>query len=101
MQKRKTSEEQKHHLIELWKQSGLSQKEFSSQHGINYATFHLWVKSDKEKPSTKPGFVPVSFDSVPASSEIKIEIAFPSGIKLNFFYQPDLLYLQNLLQFNR
>ena len=47
------STEERHDLVERWKQSGLSMMAFSKQLGINYHTFVWWIKPKKNKAKSK------------------------------------------------
>ena len=78
-------------LIHRWEISGLNQKEFCSQEGINYYKFKYWKsRQSKEQgsvepkqPTSQPGFIPIT---VPEnrSTMSGLEITFPNGVKLNF-----------------
>lgn len=103
MQKKFTTQSQKNQFIQKWQDSGLSQKAFSQQIGISYATFHLWVKKYKQEiNSAIPAFVPLSVEAThfkkSNSTGNKIEIHTNSGLSITFSYQPDPAYLQNLLR---
>lgn len=99
MQKKFTSQEQRNQFIQEWQESSLSQKAFAEKHGINYGTFHSWVKKKgQDVKFEKPGFVPISITSTCFPSEAKVELTFSSGAKLSFSYQPDPAYLQSLLR---
>ena len=64
--------------VERWRQSGLTQKEFSQQLGIKVATFAYWVSRSKEE--SKTGFVPLR----PGQRDLAgdIEITYPNGVRL-------------------
>lgn len=64
--------------VERWRQSGLTQKEFSQQLGIKLATFAYWVSRSKEE--SKTGFVPLRPGQRDPASEI--EITYPNGVRL-------------------
>ena len=64
--------------VERWRQSGLTQKEFSQQLGIKVATFAYWVSRSKEE--SKTGFVPLRSGQRDPASEI--EITYPNGVRL-------------------
>ncbi len=40
--------------VELWKESGLSQKEYAQQEGISLHTFKYWVKKYNADHKPKP-----------------------------------------------
>jgi len=64
--------------VERWRQSGLTQKEFSQQLGMKVATFAYWVSRSKEEKST--GSVPLR----PGQRDLPgdIEITYPNGVRL-------------------
>jgi orotate phosphoribosyltransferase-like protein len=63
--------------VERWRQSGLTQKEFSQQLGMKVATFAYWVSRSKE--SEKKGFIPL----VPAAGSVEvIEVSYPNGVRI-------------------
>lgn len=64
--------------VEKWRQSGLTQKEFSQQLGMKVATFAYWVsrtRDEKEK-----GFIPLAPGKVDLGAEI--ELTYPNGVRL-------------------
>lgn len=64
--------------VERWRQSGLTQKEFSQQLGIKVATFAYWVSRSKEE--NKIGFVPLRLGQRDLAGDI--EITYPNGVPL-------------------
>lgn len=67
-------------LVEDWRASGLTQKVFSSLHGINIGTFSYWVARSKEAGSVSGSFVELSH--TPSSSRSQIEVIYPSGVRV-------------------
>ncbi|KAA8474323.1 hypothetical protein BDE36_3511 [Arcticibacter tournemirensis] len=64
--------------VERWRQSGLTQKEFSQQLGMKVATFAYWVSRSKE-PEKKKGFIPL----VPRAESVEaIEVSYPNGVRI-------------------
>jgi hypothetical protein len=89
-------------LIEAWKASDLTQKEFCSQHTIAYSGFHYWFKKFREDKSlSSPGsaFIPVKITS-PGSTHIPqatIELVMPDGRRVNFHQGVEVEFLRALL----
>jgi len=68
-------------LVRQWGESGLTRKEFCTQHGIGLAKFGYWIARWKEDQSggergfiamdpTRPGEMPV------------ISVVYPNGVRL-------------------
>lgn len=94
MEKAKVTPETRNRLLQEWANSSLSQKEFSVCKGIKYATFHSWVKKQKQDDDTPTDFIPLS---LPEFGNPVMELVFPTGKKLVFYAQPSVHYLQSLL----
>ena len=79
--------------IELWKESGLSQKKYCAHHHIAFSTFRYWQKKylkEKRTPNTKPSRqfltidVPAVVDmAMPIPGEEYITIIYPNGVQVN------------------
>jgi hypothetical protein len=85
-------------LIEIWKTSGKTQKEFCQEKDLAYHKFHYWFRKYNQwhgQPSDEPPFVSVSLR--PASSPSKLEIVYPDGRRLIFHQQVDAGFLRALL----
>ena len=65
-------------LVADWKASGLTQKAFSTLHGIKVATLGYWVARSKELDGNH--FIPITRGS--ARSSEPIEIIYPTGVRL-------------------
>lgn len=64
--------------VERWRQSGLTQKEFSQQLGMKVATFAYWVSRNKELEKKK-GFIAL----VPGADSVEaIEVSYPNGVRI-------------------
>ena len=80
-------------LIEKWKESGKTQKQFSSEHGIKYSTFLYWMKRYRQSStdSQNNGFLPLEVvnsddsDRAEHSDQPKVEVEFSSGITLRIY----------------
>jgi orotate phosphoribosyltransferase-like protein len=73
-------------LVEQWQQSGLSQKQFSTEHNIKLPTFMYWIKKHRVQKQDIDGFARVelshhSFQSTMA----RIEIALADGLVVRIF----------------
>ena len=68
-------------LVEQWKQSGITRKEFCRQADIKVGTFAYWVaKYKKDNQQSDPGgFVRVEASAQPAS---RVEITYPNGVRI-------------------
>ena len=95
------SKEEKHNLVERWKQSGLSMMAFSKQVGINYHTFVWWIKPKKNKqkgkvrpPAVPPGFVELKINS---HGEGKLFARLTIGkVQVDLFHPVQADYLKQL-----
>lgn len=66
-------------LVEQWRNSGQSQKEFCQFQGIKLSTLAHWIRISKEA-RVSSGFVEV----FPTGKAIqKIEVIYPNGVKVN------------------
>lgn len=74
-------------LIEIWKSSGMTQKEFCREKELAYHRFHYWFKkyNDQSRATTDGSpFLPISMKSAVNSH---LEILYPDGRRL-IFHQP-------------
>src|SRR5690606_2023326 len=88
-------------LIEVWKESGKTQREFCQEKDIAYSKFQYWMKKYSEQSSLGKdpgGLVPVVVNNEPKSSAV-MELDFPDGRKLVFHQAGEGRYLQALLSF--
>lgn len=78
-------------IIEDWRSSGKSKKQYCLEKGINEAKFYYWYsRTDKTKDST-PGFIPIQ----KPSGVSEIEVVYPNGVKLKV--NADLMLLSHLI----
>ena len=77
-------------VIDLWKQSGLSQKAYCEQNNIRYYIFHYWYKRYRnEQDAVKDAtFVPLNVNTptFPVTNSA-IEMLLPDGKRI-LFHQP-------------
>lgn len=88
-------------IIEVWKKSGKTQREFCQEKDIAYSKFQYWMKKYSEQSSlgkNSGGFVPVVVNNEPKRSAV-MELVFPDGRKLVFHQAVEVSYLQALLGF--
>ena len=75
-------------LVERYKSSGQTIKEFCVQHGLNEGTFHYWLKKYRAQKSiqAKDSFHQIKVvadEPVYDQRYRRIEIHTPSGLKIN------------------
>jgi hypothetical protein len=88
-------------MIESWKQSGLSQKQYCEQNNIPYYVFHYWYKryKDMRTPQKDGDFVPLNVKpslSIHTSSA-GIELLLPDGKRILFHQAVHSDYLKALI----
>lgn len=87
-------------LIEEWKQSGLSQKEFCIRHGLKPHILCYWrrryVERDQSVVDQAKGFVSIEMEQQMAQS-VLAEVVYSDGTRLVFKERVGLAFLQGLL----
>lgn len=85
-------------LIEVWKKSGKTQREFCQERDIAYSKFQYWMKKYSDLSTIDAGrdFVPVAVEDEPKVGGA-LELVFPDGKRLVFHHAVDVSYLQALL----
>lgn len=66
-------------LVEQWRDSGQSRKEFCQLHGIKVSTLSYWIKKI-ENPVNGIGFKQILPSQV---SSGRIDIIYPNGVKVS------------------
>lgn len=87
-------------LIEVWRTSGKTQREFCKEKDIAYAKFHYWLKKHNEHGSpsdAKPGFMPVRVKDHADVQPNALELVYPDGRRLIFHQDVDPFFLRALL----
>jgi hypothetical protein len=90
----KYSQEEMYLAIELWKESGISQKKYCTQNHLSFSTFKYWQKKyqrDKKEQLRKSSrsFIPVHIPSEAITTALPdidpgcITISYPNGILVN------------------
>lgn len=83
-----TDRQTKFQIIEQWKKSGLSQKEFYHQQNIPAHVFYYWHKYYRDQQKKASAKSPGSFvELVSSASAGGIEVQLPNGTRI-FFNQP-------------
>lgn len=82
-----------------WQGSGLSKKRYCQSKALAISTFHYWAKKFRPEGTTaEQGFIELD---LPQSQELplvpKVEIEYPSGIKLRFYREVEVSWLKTLL----
>jgi hypothetical protein len=84
-------------LIEIWKSSGKTQKEFCQEKDLAYHKFHYWLRkydNQNDQPSNESPFLAVSMQGALRSN---LEIVYPDGRRLIFHQPVDAGFLRALL----
>lgn len=74
-------------MIEDWRTSGKSKKQYCMVKGINEATFYYWFSRSKEAALATGNFIPVE----KASGRSEIEVIYPNGVRLKVANELGLL----------
>ena len=90
-------------LIETYRSSTQTQKEFCLDHTINYSTFQFWLKQYRlnnnaeihEERLSSNGFMPIKI--APVSGHFGFQIEYPSGIRILMDTVPDGSLIRQLL----
>ena len=100
MQYDKQTQQEMFSMIDLWKQSGLSQKAYCEQNNIRYYVFHYWYKRyrDQQGAVEDSTFVPLNVkpSTFPVSNSA-IEILLPDGKRILFHQPVSADYLKALI----
>lgn len=77
-------------LVEKWRESGLSRKDFAKQHGIPRTSFNYWCKK-QSKEVVKVGVQPTFIELTSKADERelvncpKIELSLASGLVIKIY----------------
>ncbi len=80
-------------LIEEWKNSGKTQKQFSREQGIKYSKFLYWKKKyQKSTSGWNNGFLPLEVvtsgendHTIDKTNQPRVEVEFSSGITFRIY----------------
>lgn len=95
VQNNRYSREEKHELILLWQQSGITRKKFCEEQSLNYNTFGTWLEPQKEKKISSAGFAEVKVQATPM---LFAQLHLPGGVKIDFYQSVPVAYFQSLLR---
>ena len=79
-------------MVEDWRSSGKSKKQYCLEKGINMAKFYYWCSRSSEKESLSGNFIPIA----KSSATREIELIYPNGVKLKV--NGDLSLLAQLIR---
>ncbi|MBD3377350.1 hypothetical protein GF406_20140 [candidate division KSB1 bacterium] len=99
-------------IIEKYKSSEQTQKEFCKNESITYSTFHWWMNQYRKRNNTHSTtknndkhpnhFLPISFKPSNSSHGISdkpvLTIEYPNGIILHFYKETDLNTISQLIR---
>jgi hypothetical protein len=100
------SPEQIDQIIKQWQESDQTKRSFCEQNQISYYRFGNWTtkrglkrKGNSKERNASSSFIPITLSSSRSSvlSSPTVEISYPDGRKISFYYQPDTHLLQTLL----
>ena len=66
-------------LVAHWRESGQSQKDFCSFHGIKVCTLGYWIKKSSEQ-GEQGGFTEICSTMIESG---KIEVIYPNGVRIS------------------
>jgi hypothetical protein len=94
----KYSFEERDALINQWRLSGKTKKEFSAYRGINPQTFYSWFKLEAKpiENNSPKGFIPLLVNHSPVSG-VFAELTTPSGIRIAFHQPVSAAFLKALV----
>lgn len=85
-------------LIEIWKNSGVTQREFCAEKSIALPKFQYWMKKYTLQHEGPGDFMPVKLTgSANAGAGSRLEILWPDGRRVIFHAPVDASFLKALL----
>jgi hypothetical protein len=84
-------------LIEVWKSSGKTQKEFCQEKDLAYHKFHYWFKKYNEHSGQVVSSPFISLSPRNPSTPGNLELVYPDGRRLIFHQAVDASFLRALL----
>ena len=79
-------------LVEQWRQSGLSQVEFSRVQDVKLSTLRYWIHKRRQGETQGSGFI--QLNGLPSSG---ISIRYPNGVELLLPVQVPAGYIKMLI----
>lgn len=101
-----------YHLLTQWDKSGMNQREFCVEQGINYSVFKYWNKKRKmereikcapkrEQPKPPSSKVTDTFIPITVSQKLKsfgFHITYPNGVQVSCPEEIELEQFKRLIQ---
>ena len=97
----RTSAQERWHVIQSFRRSGLTQANFAKQNGLSVHTLRLWLYGPGSKRRPKITFREVKMPSIPVPGNWAAEVVLDSGMTLRVgaSAQPELIsFLLNNLR---
>ena len=81
-----TKESTMFNLVEKWRNSGKSQKQFSSENNVKFHAFNYWVQKYHQSKKINQGFASVTLspetESITAAPKVEIELAGGTTVRI-------------------
>jgi transposase-like protein len=106
------SKEEMYLAVELWQESGLTQRKFCSLENLSIKTFGYWLRKYRKEKELSVGhsknapdaFIPIE---VPGTKTLngsnmvsgQIKLSFPNGVLMSCPVGIDIVQLKNLIKF--
>lgn len=68
-------------LIDAWRESGRTRKQFCSEHHMKVSTFAYWITRKNKAIGSGQGFMPVDVSGA-GQTKGRVEIHYPNGVRL-------------------
>ncbi len=68
-------------LIEAWRESGKTRKQFCGEQNMKVSTFAYWITRKNKDIGSVKGFLPVDVSET-GQSKSTVEIHYPNGVRL-------------------
>ena len=85
-----TKRERMFALVVEWEKSGLSQREFARQRGVDNRRLHYWIQVKRGSLPSEGGFIAIAPSSSSAFTD-QIEVVFPNGVTVKGVFNLDTL----------
>jgi hypothetical protein len=99
---RRLSERERAHLLEVYEQSSMTQREFAAAYGVGYSTLTKWLRDSRQldcSNSHNGQFIEVSHDCAFGSvTEKRYTLESPSGWRIHLPQQADIRFTQQLME---
>jgi len=85
-------------MVELWKASRISKKEFCEQHRLAKSVFYYWLKKYRQlAESEENGFIPVKLNGFGENTLKGMEIQYPNGVRVILPGGADITMIRSLI----